>query len=69
MNRGKIMIKIIEEEKQKLFNITSGCASCGENKIKNNIKIIKVTPKYGGVGAEITLCKKCREELKELLSQ
>ena len=62
------MIKIINEKKQE-FGITSGCVSCGENKIEKDIKIIKIIPKYGGAGIEVTLCEECRKKLKELLRQ
>lgn len=63
------MIKIKDEESQKLFGITNGCTSCSSNKFKDGIKVIKIIPRYGGNGIEVTLCRKCREELKDLLSQ
>lgn len=61
------MIKLIEEESQKIYNITNGCTNCGINDLKNDIKIIQITPKFGGRGLEINLCNKCRKELFELL--
>lgn len=61
------MIKLIEEEIQNLYNITNGCSNCGTSDLKNDIKIIKITPKFGGNGLEITLCNKCRKKLCELL--
>lgn len=63
------MIKLIEEETQKRYNFTNGCINCGTRDLKNDIKIIKITPKFGGNGLEITLCNKCREKLFELLKQ
>lgn len=61
------MIKIREEVKQTMVGVTNGCVSCSANKIENDIKEILIIPSCGGCGALITLCEKCRKELKELL--
>jgi len=61
------MITICNEEYQEKYNITNGCWCCGTKELTEDIKEVQFVP--GSMSKTITLCKKCRNELLNVLKE
>lgn len=61
------MIEIKKEYSQDAFNLTNGCVSCATRDMAADIKELSIG--YGGRNSVLTLCRKCRMELMNVLAK